>query len=337
VADEIAEPGAPVEVAWRTGARRTPVLQWSGDRPVTDEPVLGLTAESVVLLTGGARGITAGVAIAMARQSGCRVELVGRSPLPEGAEDADLAACADLPALRSAFIARGLRKPREIEKECDRVMAAREVRATLAALDAAGATVRYHPVDVRDEAALRAVIDDVYDRYGRLDGVVHGAGMLDDHFITEKTPEAFARVFATKVDAARTLLRALREDLRFIVFFGSIAGVVGNRGQADYAAANDALDATAFAQADRAVRVLSVDWGPWEPSIGMVSPELAKRFVDSGVGLIEQDDGMRRLLAEIVEGAAHQVVVARCRPEVLAPPASGGTTGDEPLVREVVG
>jgi NAD(P)-dependent dehydrogenase (short-subunit alcohol dehydrogenase family) len=196
-------------------------------------------------------------------------------------------------------------------------MAAREVRATLAALEAAGSPVVYHSVDARDEDALRALVDGIYERHGRLDGVVHGAGMLDDHFIIEKTPEQFAQVFSTKVDSARTLLRALRDETRFIVFFGSIAGAVGNRGQADYAAGNDALDATAAAQADRATRVLSIDWGPWEPSVGMVSDALAKVFVEGGVGLIEREDGIGRLLAEIAEGTPHQVVVARCRPEML--------------------
>ncbi|HEY7071578.1 MAG TPA: SDR family NAD(P)-dependent oxidoreductase, partial [Acidimicrobiales bacterium] len=183
LADEVERPGGPVEVAWRSGARRAPEAR---PAPVPVEPGSSpLTRESVVLVTGGARGITARVAVALARTSGCRLELVGRTALPEGAEDPALAGAADRGELRRALIATGRREPRAVERACDRVLAEREVRATLAALDAAGTTVRYHQVDVRDRAALAAVVQSVYDDRGRLDGIVHGAGALDDHAIAD--------------------------------------------------------------------------------------------------------------------------------------------------------
>ena len=211
-----------------------------------------------MLVTGGARGITAEVAVALARSSGCRLELVGRSALPEGDEEPALAAAADRGELRRALIATGMREPRAIEAECDRLLAEREVRATMSALAEVGAAVRYHRVDVTDAAALAGVVRSAYEAHGRLDGVVHGAGVLDDHVIADKSPESFARVYATKVEAARILLAALadaaddgRPPPAFVAFFGSIAGVCGNRGQVDYAAANDALDALAAAHAAR--------------------------------------------------------------------------------------
>ncbi len=104
-----------------------------------------------------------------------------------------------------------------------------------------------------------------------------------------------------------------------MTFFGSIAGVCGNRGQVDYAAANDALDTLAAAHADVAGRVVALDWGPWAPGAGMVSPELARVFEEGGMGVIEGDDGVAVALDEI--GAAegtHQVVVARCTAGWLA-------------------
>jgi hypothetical protein len=344
LAAEVTQADAPVEVAWRGDRRRTSLI---GLRPDHDGPPLpALTAESVVLLTGGARGITARVAVELARRFGCRIELVGRSALPGGDEDPALAAATDRMALRSALVGAGWREPQAIERECDRILAEREVHATRTALDAAGSSVVYHQVDVRDAEALSAVVRSVYERHGRLDGVVHGAGLLDDHLIVDKPADAFARVFATKVDGARTLLAAIRhavaadgrERPAFVAFFGSTAGVCGNRGQADYAAANDALDAMAAANADSAGRVLAIDWGPWSPEAGMVSDALARLFEASGMGVIQPDDGVAVLLAELATGAGAgaagdappaQVTVARCSPGLMAAAFGQGRTPAE--------
>jgi NADP-dependent 3-hydroxy acid dehydrogenase YdfG len=330
VADEVAQTGAPLEVAWRDGQRRT--SQITVRTTTGDGAELALDAESVVLLTGGGRGITARVAVALAQQSGCRIELVGRSARPDGDEDPAIAAATDRPALRAALVGAGWREPQAIERECDRILSEREVGATFAALAAAGSAVVYHQVDVRDAEALAGVVRSVYERHGRLDGVVHGAGMLDDHFIVDKTPEAFEQVYATKVDGARTLVAALRaagaegrDRPAFVAFFGSTAGVCGNRGQADYAAANDALDAMAAANRDVAGRVVAVDWGPWSPEAGMVSEALAKLFEAGGMGTIQPADGVGVLLDELAAGVGPasspppppQVTVARCSPELM--------------------
>jgi acyl transferase domain-containing protein/NAD(P)H-dependent flavin oxidoreductase YrpB (nitropropane dioxygenase family) len=324
LADEVVRPAGPVEVGWRDGCRRAPVAM---PAPVPAGPAaVPLTGESVVLVTGGARGITARVAVALARSAGCHLELVGRTALPEVDEDPALAGAADRGELRRALIATGLREPRAVERECDRVMAAREMRATVAALAAAGASYRYHQVDVRDRAALAEVVRAAYAERGRLDGVVHGAGALDDHAIADKPPERFVPVWSTKVDAARALLDGLREGLgagheaaAFVAFFGSIAGVCGNRGQVDYAAANDALDTLAASHADVARRVVALDWGPWAPGAGMVSPELARVFEEGGMGLIAAEDGVAVALEEIGAAAGpHQVVIARCTADWMA-------------------
>ncbi|MEV4258812.1 SDR family NAD(P)-dependent oxidoreductase, partial [Spirillospora sp. NPDC049652] len=183
-------------------------------------------------------------------------------------------------------------------------------RATLAALREHAAEVRYHPVDVRDPQAVRAVVEDVYHRYGRLDGVVHGAGLVEDRLVRDKTPESFGRVYRTKVDGASALAAAVRSDLRFFVVFGSVVGVYGNRGQADYAAANDACDTLARVWRTRlGGRVLVADWGPWAGG-GMVSPDLAREYARRGVGLVDPDAAVAALLHEIVAGEEPQVVLA---------------------------
>jgi acyl transferase domain-containing protein/NADP-dependent 3-hydroxy acid dehydrogenase YdfG len=275
-------------------------------------PALDLTPDSVVLLTGGARGITAKAACALAAATGCHLELIGRAPLPAAAEEADLVAAAGPIEIRRALIERGMRMPAEIETETRRVCSAREIRRTLAAAATVAGSVHYHQVDIRDAAAVDAAVGAILERHGRLDGVIHGAGVLDDRLVRDKTPASFADVFGPKVTGAQTLADAIERrltagdcpDLSFLVFFGSISGVFGNRGQADYAAANDALGTLSRAWGERfGGQVVCVDWGPWESAEGgMVSAELQREYERRGVGLIDPDEGVACLLAELAAG-----------------------------------
>jgi len=103
--------------------------------------------------------------------------------------------------------------------------------------------VEYESVDVRDPAALSAAVRGVYDRHGRIDGVIHGAGVIEDKLIADKTLESFDRVVETKVIGALALTQCLRlDELKFLAFMSSVSGRFGNEGQADYAAANEILN-----------------------------------------------------------------------------------------------
>ena len=284
---------------------------------------LGLGPDSVVLLTGGARGITSKVAIQLARATGCHVELMGRTQAPAAAEDAATAAALDAPAIRRALIESGTRVPGQIEIATARLLATREIRASLCQLAGVAASARYHVADVRNEDAVRCVVNDIYARHGRLDGVIHGAGVLEDKRMSDKGVESFERVFRTKVDGARHLVSALRPDLGFLVLFASVAGVFGNKGQADYAAANDALDSLARTWSGQfRGRVVAVDWGPWAGA-GMVSAELEREYARRGVGLIGVDDGIACLLRELAWGPedVSQVVYMRQPVAPVAPVA----------------
>ena len=195
---ELRTPDGPVEVGYRDGRRTTVATEPRAldadagtEVAARETPELGPT--SVVVVTGGARGIGARLAIGLAEATGCGIELVGRSPLP-GDEPADLAGAVDAVAVRRTIIGRGeLARPAEIEAETARVLAAREIRATLAALGRHAAFVDYRVLDVREPGALAAALDDVRDRRGRLDGVVHAAGVREDKLIRDKAPDSFTR------------------------------------------------------------------------------------------------------------------------------------------------
>jgi acyl transferase domain-containing protein/NAD(P)H-dependent flavin oxidoreductase YrpB (nitropropane dioxygenase family) len=270
---------------------------------------IGLDRDSVVLLVGGARGITAQVATKLALTTGCRIELIGRTQLPNEPEDPATAAATDKAALRAALIARGHRSPAEIEKLTQQILAAREVRATLAEIRALGSTVGYHSADVRDQESLHRTIKEIHTDHGRIDGVCYAAGVIEDKLIAAKDADSFRRVFDTKVDGARALLSAIEElptAPRFVTLFGSIAAALGNRGQIDYSAANDALQTLGTLWAARTGnRALTVHWGPWAPDArhgGMVTPELQQEYGRRGIELIDPEEGVMALLRELAFG-----------------------------------
>ncbi|MGW6770515.1 SDR family NAD(P)-dependent oxidoreductase [Streptomyces sp. NPDC055037] len=276
---------------------------------VAEAEAAGLDRDAVVLLVGGARGITARFARTIASVSRCRIELMGRTPVPSDTEDPATAGAADRAGLRAAFLASGLTSPAEVERRVSATLAAREVRDTIAGLRAYGSQVRYHCVDVLDAEAVRATVKDIHAEHGRLDGLVYAAGVIEDKLIAEKPVESFRRVFSTKVGGARAVLDAvdsLPTGPRFAVLFGSIAAALGNRGQSDYAAANDALEELGrrWSTADR--RGLTVHWGPWaasETNGGMVTPELMRSYASRGIKLIDPEEGPLSLLRELAWGA----------------------------------
>ncbi|MFI5799718.1 SDR family oxidoreductase [Streptomyces sp. NPDC051677] len=270
---------------------------------------LGLDRDSVVLLAGGARGITAQFAAALAGAARCRLELLGRTPAPDGPEAADTAAARTPAELRAALAARGGLKPAEINRAAELLLAQREITATLGELTALGSRVRYRSVDFREPEAVLQAVKEIHAEHGRLDGVVHAAGVIEDRLVAEKSAESFQRVYGTKATGADALLSALEElpaAPAFTVLFGSISAVLGNRGQVDYAAANDALETLGAAFAARTGhRAVTVHWGPWAPAAGhagMVGVELAREYARQGIRLIDPEEGTAALLRELAWG-----------------------------------
>jgi hypothetical protein len=199
--------------------------------------------------------------------------------------------------------------------------------------------VRYFSLDIRDAERVRAVLNDVRLVHGPIRGLVHGAGVLRDRLITDKTPEEFRLVFGTKVDGLKNLLAATREDpLRWIVLFSSVAARFGNRGQVDYAVANEVINKMAVAEKARRrdCLVRSINWGPWDG--GMVDATLKKAFLDRGIALIPLQRGAEAFVTELAakDTTAVEVVIGsefadhqEIRPPASVPIASTGHRGEQ--------
>lgn len=284
----------------------------------------------VVLATGGHRGITAETLKALA-VPGMTLVIVGRSPEP-AAEAAATAALSDRSELLRTLIATARAtgespSPAAIERQLDGLLASRETRANLAWFRQ-HCLVDYRAVDVTDGEAFAALIADIYKRYARLDAVIHGAGAIADKLLVDKTPSAFERVFETKTISTYVLKECLDfETLKLLVFFSSVAGRYGSRGQCDYAAANEIVTRTAWQlhwQHPR-TRVVAINWGPWDTT-GMASEEVKRQFRERGIMPIPLPEGRAFFQREISGGDLESVeVIAGEGPWALIDPNIAGS------------
>jgi acyl transferase domain-containing protein len=246
---EASTAGDDTIVAYRDGERLVETF-----RPVPvgeGTPAAGIVEGGTYLVTGGLGGLGLVVARELVEQARVNLVLIGRSGLPEVAE-------------RDAWL-------RDHPEDDKTSRAIREVRS----LEAAGAGVLVRAADVTDAAALRRVVEEARGRFGRIDGVIHTAGTLDDGPLLVRTREQAEAVLAAKTRGTLALETALQgEDLDLVLLFSSVSAVIGAPGQIDYAAANAFMDVFARARLDRiADRVVSVGWGAWR-DVGMAA-ELA--------------------------------------------------------------
>jgi acyl transferase domain-containing protein/NAD(P)-dependent dehydrogenase (short-subunit alcohol dehydrogenase family)/acyl carrier protein len=289
----------------------------------------------VVVISGGARGVTAEAAVELARALQPTLVLLGRSPEPGPIDD--LESLSDETALKRELSRRtpGL-SPRAVGEQAKAVLARRELRANLTRIEQAGARVLYRSVDVRDAEAVARVLNEVRRQVGPIRGLVHGAGVLADARIEDKTPAQFDTVYGTKVGGLRALLAGVGSDeLRALVLFSSSTARFGRTGQVDYAMANEVLNKLAWHEAGRrpGCQVVSINWGPWAG--GMVTPGLRELFTREGIGLIPLEAGARLLVNELRlgPGGPREVVVLAEGSKIEAPaPAPPRTAEATPLL-----
>jgi len=332
IVEEIFRRG-PVEVGLKSNARvcieLEPVSSWRAQNGLDNGTLTPVGRDDLVVLSGGARGVTAEVAVALARSFRPRLVLLGRTPLP-AAEPDWMAEIGDEAQLNRALVNRsqGRRTPQELGQEMRGLLAEREIRRNLGRIEQAGSHVIYRSIDVRDGQAVRAVLGEIQAKYGKVRGLIHGAGVVADRKIGDQTDAQFDSVYDTKVVGLEHLFQSIDpESLSFLILFSSSTARFGRTGQVAYAAANEALNKWAQQQS-RCLphcRVISYNWGPWAG--GMVQDSLKPIFEKEGIALIPLEAGARCLVDQIQKGATSPVEVV-----VLAEPTAtaGGVTSPKP-------
>ena len=320
----------PVEVGIMPAGRITLA---PADLPALTTPAMSpLQPGDVVIVTGGGRGVTSATAIALAEAYRPTLVLLGRSQESQP-EPSWLTMLTGESDIKKAILQQspGKLHPKEIEERYRSVIAGRELKATLASIEAVGGHALYCAVDIRGNDAVSDLLQTIRQKNGPIRGIVHGAGVLADRLISDKTGEQFAQVYSTKVIGLRTLLAATcNDDLRFIALFGSTTGRYGRSGQVDYAVANEVLNKMAQAESRRrpACHTVCINWGPWDG--GMVTPALKKVFSGEGIGLISLAAGGELLVREIASTDAPVEVVALAD-KAKAPTSARATSSAKPL------
>ena len=279
----------------------------------TTTPSRALTSKgALVVVTGGARGVTAACVDELARRYQPSLLLLGRTPAP-GSEPGWAAAVAD-DQLESQLFGNSPAgvTPALIREQALEIRKVRELARHLDELRSLGCEVEYRSLDVRNRKELTRCIDEARASHGPVRGIIHGAGVLADRWICDKSDQQFELVWTTKVDPARHLLSICEDDdLDFISFFSSTTARLGRKGQSDYAAANEVLNRMATIESVRRThcQVASLGWGPWDG--GMVHEGLRSVFHEEGIELIPLSQGARIFIEKMESmGPAQRILLA---------------------------
>lgn len=246
--------------------------------PVVDQssphPQVKLDTKSVVVASGGARGVTAVMLDAVVRDFGCTVIALGRSPLESGPRNSD-AEDVEQEFYRQFVADHPHASPVQMRREFESTRAKWEAARNIESLRSLGANVEYHVVDVTKEEEVSRVIADIAVRYGRVDFLIHGAGVQVSKQLQHRSLSDFRRTFQVKVKGLHLLVDSCFEHFGRLVdthVLTSAYSIFGNDGQHDYCAANETMDRLCAVRRltipEQASQWTSIAWLAWE-GIGM--------------------------------------------------------------------
>jgi NAD(P)-dependent dehydrogenase (short-subunit alcohol dehydrogenase family) len=278
-----------------------------------------LGPDSVIVVTGAAGSIVSAITADLAVASGGTFHLLDLTPTPDP-HDPDLDAFrTDRNGLK-ATIAERMKAagdhptPVAIERELARFERLDAARIAIQAVEAAGGTAHYHSVDLTDADAVTAVMSDVREISGRIDVLLHAAGLEISRNLPDKEPREYDLVFDVKSDGWFNLFHAAHDlPIGAAVVFSSVAGRFGNQGQTDYSAANDLLCKimSGFRRTRPSTRGLALDWTAWG-GIGMATRGSIPKIMEmAGVQMLPPEAGVAWIRRELTSGTSDgEVIVA---------------------------
>jgi NAD(P)-dependent dehydrogenase (short-subunit alcohol dehydrogenase family)/acyl carrier protein len=331
---------------WTVGLRQKPAADGGSG--------MELGSETVFVITGAAGSIVSAITADLARHSGGTFHLLDLTPEPDPADQDVRQFGEDREALKRAIFNRikesGERAtPARVEEELARLERLDAARGAIEAVEDAGGVARYHSVDLTDGEAVRTVIERVREDHGRIDVLIHAAGLDISRFVPDKEPAEFALVFDVKCEGWINLMSAAGDlPIGATVVFSSVAGRFGNGGQVDYSAANDLL--CKFSSSLRTTRpetrAIAIDWTAWA-DIGMATRgSIPKMMAMAGIEMLPAKAGIatvrRELTAggtcgEVVIGGALGILTEDVHPTGGLDPSSIDVSGVGPMVGRVTG
>lgn len=316
VLEEIADPDIGLVEVGRSQKQRL-TLGLEQTKAIFD-PQEKPNQESVFLVSGGGRGITADCILELAQAYQCKFILLGRTPLSTS-EPEWASGCIDRQELQQKLIKDSTQKgqnltPVVVNNILHSLSSQREIRHTLEKIKQLGGEAIYLCVDLTQKAELQEKLNAIVKDFGDIKGIIHGAGNLADKRLEKKTLADWHQVFDAKIVGLRNLLSVIElAQLKYLILFSSVASYFGNAGQTDYALANEILNKFAYACQSLypQLRVTSINWGPWEK--GMMNPLLQKYYQEQGIDLIPAAVGTRFFREELgiaKPDVAQQIVIS---------------------------
>ncbi|MFL9751308.1 beta-ketoacyl synthase [Vibrio cyclitrophicus] len=270
-----------------------------------------LTKSDKVLVTGGAKGVTFECALTLAKQCKSHFILAGRSKHITSAELPQWAQGKQEKELKPAAIAHlqatgDKPTPKKVDALLKPVLSSLEINAALAAFNEIGASAEYLSLDVSNHESVAKTLAN----FDGITGLIHGAGVLADKHIQDKTLDELNMVYGTKVGGLEAVLGGLDSSkLKLIAMFSSAAGFYGNTGQSDYSMSNEILNKAALQLSARnpQAKVMSFNWGPWDG--GMVNAALKRMFTERGVYVIPLQAGAELFSSQLLNETGIQLLV----------------------------
>jgi 3-oxoacyl-(acyl-carrier-protein) synthase/NAD(P)-dependent dehydrogenase (short-subunit alcohol dehydrogenase family)/acyl carrier protein len=305
--ETLRDPGA-VEIGLQNGQRWAIGIE---EVPCDGSPTgVELNQDSVFLVTGAAGSIVSAIVRDLAAASAGTFHMLDLTPEPDP-HDPDIARFStDKEGLKRDIFERikssgEKATPAGVEKELSRLERSHAALTAIEAVESSGGKAIWHSIDLTDDGAVCAVIEQVKESGGKLDVLIHAGGLEISRLLVDKSRAEFDRVFDVKCDGWHSLLRAIGDTpLQSAVVFSSVAGRFGNGGQTDYSAANDLLckSISGFLSTRPQTLGVAIDWTAWG-GIGMASrgsiPAMMKA---AGIDMLAPEAGIPTVRRELTQG-----------------------------------
>jgi phosphopantetheinyl transferase/NAD(P)-dependent dehydrogenase (short-subunit alcohol dehydrogenase family)/3-hydroxymyristoyl/3-hydroxydecanoyl-(acyl carrier protein) dehydratase len=313
--DEICAGDGSIEIAYSEDGKRRIFITVESPVEVTGQPFT-ITKDDLVLITGGALGITYEITKEIAKKYQPKLALIGIEKIVENADKIVNYNQEELAHLKEQLISDLKLKnervtPVLIEKEWSKIAKAVDIKKAIKYLTELGCIVKYYTADVVNSELMKTTIDQIKSDFEQdISGIIHGAGLEISKLIADKKPEEFDLVYNVKTIGLDNLISNISlKKIKFLKCFSSVAGRYGNAGQVDYSAANDYLSKNCWQLRSQGIRATSICWSAWG-EVGMATRgSIMKILKHVGVTPITVKDGVNAFINELEYGLKPEVVI----------------------------
>ena len=306
---ELAADETEIEIASREGQRLVPRIR--------RESVTELTRKDIPhggtwVLTGGARGITAQIAMELGRRFNLKLHLLGRSRLPEIDPAWHDYTDEQMQELKVGVARQALAEGQSATRAWEQTRTAIEIDRNLRAFRNAGLNVHYHSCDVSVRSALTSTLETIRTQHGPIEGIIHGAGINHGARFETKRAEQVDQMFQPKLDGLLNLMELTTNDpIQYFIGFASVSSRFGANGLVDYCQSNDMLcKILGWYRGQRPdCHCTSFHWASWGDVGMMMNPySFGSRSVNK-LRLMPATEGVRHLVEELRAGTPRSEIV----------------------------